>query len=119
MDRITLRGIDVWAHHGVLPEERERGQRFVIDVAIEADLTSAAKSDDLWETVDYAVIAEDVVGAATGGPYELIERVAEVVSDAVLQHGRVLAVDVTVTKPDAPLSVRLAEVSVTLRRERA
>jgi 7,8-dihydroneopterin aldolase/epimerase/oxygenase len=118
VDHITLRGIDVWAHHGVLPEERERGQRFVIDVAIEADLAAAAQSDDLWETVDYAVIAQDVVTAASGGPYELIERVALVVSEAVLRHDRVRAVEVTVSKPNAPLSVPLADVSVTLRRER-
>ncbi len=118
MDRIELRGLEVWAHHGVHPDERQRGQRFVLDLRVEADLSIAGASDDLSDTVDYRALAETVAEAATGGPHQLLETVADRVAAAVLADPRARAVEVTVTKPDAPLRVRVAHASVTLRRER-
>ncbi len=53
MDRISVTGIEVFAHHGVLPHERELGQRFVVDLALELDLAPAAASDDVADTVHY------------------------------------------------------------------
>ena len=117
-DRITLAGIEVWAHHGVLDHEVEQGQPFRIDVTVEGDLAGAASADDLDATVDYRWLADAVTTAATGGPYRIIERVAGAVAEAVLEHPRVDAVEVTVHKPRAPLPVPLADVSVTVRRER-
>ena len=117
-DRITLAGIEVWAHHGVLDHEVEQGQPFRIDIAVETDLEAASLTDDLDETVDYRWLADAVTTAATGGPYRIIERVAGAVAEALLEHPRVAAVEVTVHKPRAPLPVSLADVSVTLRRER-
>lgn len=118
MDRIAIDGIEVFAHHGVLPQEREQGQRFLIDVTVELDLTGPAASDDLYDTVDYAALSERVHRAASGGPYDLIERVAGAVLDACFEEHRVRAAEVTVHKPDAPVPVPVRDLSVTLRRER-
>jgi dihydroneopterin aldolase len=118
MDRINLHGIEVWARHGVLPEERERGQPFVVHVTLELDLAAAGATDDLASTVDYSVLAADVATAASGGPHRLLETVAGRVLDVVLARDRVQAGEVTVEKPHAPLPVPAAGVSVTLRRER-
>ncbi|MBW3577730.1 MAG: dihydroneopterin aldolase [Actinobacteria bacterium] len=118
MDRITLHGIEVWAHHGIRPDERRSGQPFVVDVTVDLDLSAAAVSDDLSDTVDYATVASDVAAAAAGGPYHLLESVAGRILDAVLGHRRVAAAEVTVNKPHAPLPVPAAGVSVTLRRTR-
>ena len=118
MATIDLRGIEVWAHHGVLPEEREHGQPFRIDVRLELDIAAAARSDDLGATVDYRDVAVAVRDAATGGPYQLIETVAARVADACLAQPLVTAAEVTVHKPEVELAVPTAGVSVTLRRER-
>lgn len=118
MDRISLCGVRVWAHHGVAADERRRGQPFLVDVTVETDLSAAAGSDDLDDTVDYAALARQVAAAAGGGQHRLIESVAADVLDAVLDDRRVAAAEVTVHKPRAPLEVEVDDVAVTLRRER-
>ncbi len=118
MDRITLTGIEVVAHHGALPHEREHGQRFVVDAVLEVDLAHAARSDDLADTVDYGGLAQRIAGLAAGEPVDLIEALAGRIADACLEDGRITAVEVTVHKPSAPVGVVARDVAVTLRRER-
>lgn len=118
MDRITVTGLEVFAHHGVLPHEREYGQRFVLDLALELDLTEAGTRDDLAATVDYGTLAGDVAALVAADPADLIETVAERVAVRCLADARVRAVEVTVHKPAAPLPVVAREVAVTIRRER-
>jgi 7,8-dihydroneopterin aldolase/epimerase/oxygenase len=118
VDRISLEGIEVFAYHGVLDHERELGQRFVIDAHLELDLAAAAASDDLAETVDYGTLAGDLAAAATGERCDLLEALAGRLLDRCLADDRVVAAEVTVHKPAAPLPVVAREVSVTLRRER-
>ncbi|MEX2503792.1 MAG: dihydroneopterin aldolase [Egicoccus sp.] len=116
MDRITLTGIEVFGRHGVLPHEREYGQRFVVDTVLELDLAAAAASDDLADTVDYGRLSGDIAAIVAGEPFDLIERLAGEIADRCLLDARVQAVEVTVHKPSAPLPVVAAEVAVTVRR---
>lgn len=118
MDSIHIAGIEVWAHHGVLPHETEIGQRFVVDVGLEVDLAAAASSDHLADTVDYGALAQQVHDVVAGGPHQLIEAVAGRVLDVCLTDPKVTAATVTVHKPYAPLPVTAREVAVTLRRSR-
>jgi dihydroneopterin aldolase len=119
VDTISLEGIGVWAHHGVLAHEEELGQRYLVDVTIHVDLTAAAGSDDLADTVDYGTLAALVVETSTRPRAQLIESVAGRVAEAVLDHDRrIAAVDVTVHKPTAPLTVPVRDVSVRLTRSR-
>ena len=118
MDEIRIQGIEVFAHHGVLPHEREIGQRFVIDVTLSIDLRDAARTDDLAATVDYGQLSADVAHLVTNEPYDLIETVADRVAGLCLRDVRVAHVEVTVHKPSAPLPVVAEEVSVTVRRGR-
>jgi dihydroneopterin aldolase len=118
MDRVTIAGLVVHAHHGVFAEEKQRGQRFVIDVSLDLDLRAAAASDALSDTVDYGTLAERVAGVATEGSHDLIETVAGRILDVCLEDHRVELAEVTVHKPNAPVSVEVDEVRVTMRRER-
>jgi 7,8-dihydroneopterin aldolase/epimerase/oxygenase len=118
LDRIRVTGIEVFAHHGVLPHERELGQRFVVDLELELDLAPAAASDDVRDTVHYGELAADVAALVAGEPVDLIETVAERVALRCLADERVVAAEVTVHKPAAPLPVVAAEVAVTVRRGR-
>lgn len=117
-DRITLTGVRVRAHHGVFDFEREQGQEFVIDVAVAVDLAAAASGDDLGRTVHYGELAEAVVEAVRRDPVDLIETVAERVAAVALAYAAVEEVEVTVHKPEAPISVPFADVSVTIVRSR-
>ena len=118
-DRITLTGVRVRAHHGVYDFEREQGQEFVIDVSVAVDLSAAASGDDLGATVHYGELAEAVVAAVERDPVDLIETVAERVAAVALAYPAVDEVEVTVHKPEAPISVPFTDVAVTIVRGRA
>ena len=118
-DRITLTGVRVRAHHGVFDFEREQGQEFVIDVAVAVDLAGASSGDDLARTVHYGELAEAVADAVRRDPVDLIETVAERVAAVALGYPAVEEVEVTVHKPEAPISVPFADVAVTIVRGRA
>ena len=115
---IHIRGLEVRGNHGVLPEERVLGQRFVIDIAMEMSSLAACDSDALADTVDYAAVTDDVAAIVAGEPVDLIERLARLIADRVLAEPLVQAVTVTVGKPQAPVAHVVDDVAVTLRLER-
>lgn len=117
-DRITLTGLEVYAHHGVFEHEREQGQLFIIDLTAWVDLSRAALSDELARTVNYADLANEVVAAVATDPVDLIETVAQRIADVALAHEAISRVEVTVHKPQAPLEITFADVAVTIERAR-
>ncbi|MCP2235500.1 dihydroneopterin aldolase [Prauserella halophila] len=117
-DRITLTGLRVFGRHGVFDHEKRDGQEFVVDITAWLDLTRAAASDELSETLHYgelAQLAADIVG---GEPCDLIEAVAGRIADEVMRDERLSAVEVTVHKPTAPIPLTFADVAVTVARQR-
>jgi dihydroneopterin aldolase len=119
MDEITLTGLRATGFHGVLDHERRDGQIFVIDVSVHVDVAAVAAEDDLDRTVDYGVLASEIVAAVERDPVNLIETVAERVANVALAHPQARFVKVTVHKPDAPISVPFDDVSVTIWRDTA
>jgi dihydroneopterin aldolase len=117
-DSVELTGLRVFAFHGVLEEEREAGQEFVIDVKLSLDLGPAASSDDVAQTIHYGELAEAIAAAVQRDPVNLIETVAQRIVDLVLAFPLVMLVTVTVHKPSAPIAVPFDDVSVTLTRGR-
>jgi dihydroneopterin aldolase len=117
-DRIVLRGIEVFGHHGVLPHEQTLGQAFTVDAELELDLAPAGASDLLADTVDYGALSADLAAVVRDERYDLIERLAARLADVCLDRALVDAVTITVHKPHAPVPVALADVAVVLRRTR-
>jgi len=118
-DRIEIRDLRVIGTHGVLPEEQDRPQPFAVDITAWVDMTAAQQSDDLADTVDYGAIAGRIVGLIEGEPVNLIETLAERIAAVCLAEPAVRAAEVTVHKPDAPISVPFDDVTVTIRRRAA
>lgn len=103
-DRIFLEGLVFYAYHGVHPEEKKLGQRFVVDIAMSRDLRAAGTTDDLTQTTSYSEVYRQAREIAEGGPYDLIETVAEKIAAAVLAtHTEVRDIRVTVRKPEVPI----------------
>ncbi len=117
-DRIALTGLRVPGRHGVYDFEREQGQDFVVDVVLEIDTRPAATSDDVADTVHYGELATNLAQVVGGEPVNLLETLAARLADVCLADKRVLAADVTVHKPQAPIPLTFHDVSVTIRRER-
>ena len=116
LDRVMLTGLRVRGHHGVLPAERRDGQDFVVDAVLHVDLRRAGASDALADTVDYGALAEHLAAVVSGEPVDLIEALAERLATACLSDRRVVRVEVTVHKPQAPLAITFADVCVTVVR---
>ena len=118
MDRIAIRGLRVFAYHGVLDSERTGGQNFLIDVTVHLDTREAAAADDLTRTLDYGDLALAVHQRVSEERWNLIERVAQRVAELALENPAVERVEVTVRKPEAPIPLQFDEVSVSITRSR-
>ena len=120
-DRLSLLGMRFRARHGVLPQEKVEAQPFEVDVILHADLSRAAETDALDDTVDYAALHELVGALVTGPAFDLIEGLAGAIARAVLaatDPALVEAVEVRVRKPEAPLDGELDTVEAALLRRR-
>lgn len=117
-DRIELRGLRIRGHHGVFDHERADGQDFLVDVVLWLDLSAAAASDDLADTVDYGTLAQTVADIVSGEPRNLIETVGAEIADRVMADQRISACEVTVHKPSAPIPLTFDDVAVITRRSR-
>ncbi|NHU85626.1 dihydroneopterin aldolase [Kocuria sp. JC486] len=118
-DRIALTGIKGFGHHGVLEEEKRNGQPFVVDAVLHLDLAPAARTDELTETVHYGEIAELIHAEIESKPVDLIETLADRTARLILErYPAIQLVELTVNKPQAPITVPFGNVAVTVTRER-
>jgi 7,8-dihydroneopterin aldolase/epimerase/oxygenase len=101
----------------VRPEERALGNDFVADVTVELDLGPPGRSDRLEDTVDYAVVADQVVATAKGERH-LVEHLAEDIAAAILEAHPVDLVEVALTKTHPPAPAIGGGVTVVIRRAR-
>jgi len=99
-DRLILRGLMFHGFHGVKPEERKLGQKFLIDVDAWMDLRPAGKSDNLSDTISYTDIYRIARDVVEGSPQNLLESVAELIASMTLtKFPRIMAVRIKVGKP--------------------
>lgn len=118
-DELAVLGIECFGHHGVFEFERRQGQVFVIDLVLGIDTRPAAASDDLRDTADYGSLVAQVKAAVEKDPVDLIETLAQRISDVCLLDDRVEWARVTVHKPDAPIEATFSDVALTITRKRA
>lgn len=113
---IRLKNIQVYAYHGAHAHEREHGARFEIDVELEAELDTAAKSDDLSSTIDYVTIQKSVVEISTSKRFHLLEALANSIATDLLEQFPAREVIVRVRKPGVSAGVVLDTVEVECRK---
>ena len=119
MDKISIKGLKLFAYHGVNPEEKENGQNFVIDLDYYVNIARACQMDTLDDTVSYAKVVQTIRRVFTAEKYDLIERAAQVIADAVLDEFEdIFKVEITLKKPEAPISAEFDYVAVSIMRER-
>ncbi len=116
---IDIVGLVLFARHGVGEEEARLGQRFVLDIRLEAEVTEAVKHDRLVDTVDYGEVVAVTESIFRGKRFYLIEAAAAHVASGILAHfPAVLSARVTVKKPSAPISAVFDYVATTVERRR-
>ena len=117
-DKIILHGLRFYGYHGVLPQERDLGQWFEIDLELTTDLSAAGAHDDLTLTVDYSAVYAALKAIAEGPPFALIETLADRMLRACFHFPGVEQVAILVKKPQAPIPGPMAYCAVSLCRNR-
>lgn len=119
MDIIKIKGLKLFAYHGVNPEEKEDGQNFVFDIDLYVNINKACASDDVNDTVSYAKVIKTVRRVFTETKYDLLEKCAQVVFDAIFEeYPDVQKVEITLKKPEAPMKADFEYVAVNIVRTR-
>ena len=117
MDRILLEGMSFQGRHGVRPAERERPQEFKVDIELDCDLSEPGKSDRIEDTVDYRQVRSIAKEVIEGESQKLIERLAALIADRVLQLQRVAGVSVRISKrPESMQPIVAAAVRINRTR---
>lgn len=120
MEKIIIKGLKLFAYHGVNPEEKIDGQNFILDITAELDVKKARLSDNVDHTVSYAKIIKTVKAVFTEKSYNLIETAANKVGMAIMQeYPKLRSVTVLLKKPEAPINADFDYVAVedTITRE--
>jgi len=116
MDRVILNGIHCRIRTGIAPEERLEPQDCLVDVELEYDLSRAARSDDLRDSLDYSRVFECVQTLAGAGEYSLLERFAGRLEAEIRSRMRCGAVVIRVKKLRPPLAGAVDYAAVEIRR---
>jgi dihydroneopterin aldolase len=118
-DRILVRDLQVFARHGLLPEEKALGQRFAVDITAFLDLAQAGRTDDLARSVSYVDLIETATTTLTRQRFDLIEAAAEAVAVALLAgFPAIERVAIELRKPGAPIDAVFGHVGVAIERSR-
>lgn len=116
--RVALEGLEFHAYHGVYPHERESGNWFEVDIAVDTDFTEAAEHDDLMGTINYETLFR-IVKEEMGKPSKLLETVAGKIADDVLKAlPAAKAVELKISKLNPPIGGKCRRATVSLIRKR-
>jgi len=119
MDKISIKNLEIFAKHGVYPEESSLGQKFIVSAELFIDLRSAGKSDELEETLDYGKICLVMKNFVEKNIFKLIETVAEKLAEKLLiENPNIKKVKLEIKKPWAPVAMHLETVAVEIERSR-
>lgn len=119
-DKLVLRGLQFFGFHGVKPEEKKLGQKFMVDVDAWLDLSVAGQTDNIHDSVSYTDIYRIAKEAVEGSSQNLLESVAHLIANTtLLKFPQISAVRVMVGKPHVavPGPVDYLGVEITRRRK--
>lgn len=117
-DRIKITDLEVFANHGVFPEENKLGQKFLVSAVLYTDTRKAGKTDDLTASIHYGEVSAFITKYMKEHTYQLLERVAETLAEEMLKSiSGLCKIDLEIKKPWAPVGLPLKTVSVKISRE--
>ena len=116
--KISLEGLEFFAHHGFYKEEQKIGNKFAVDISIVTDLTGAAEHDELEETINYETLYR-IIGHVMKKPTKLLEHIGKMIIDTIfIEFPKVNSIEVKVSKYNPPVGGICHKASVTLSESR-
>ena len=117
MDEIRIDNLEVYAFHGVYPEEKEKGQKFFVNAILYLNTRTAGIADDLSLSVDYGAVCHKLTDWMKEKKHDLLEAVAEELAKRLLlEYSELREVSVEIRKPQAPIGLPFESVSVKIQR---
>jgi dihydroneopterin aldolase/2-amino-4-hydroxy-6-hydroxymethyldihydropteridine diphosphokinase len=98
---LYIKDLIIEARHGVHDYEKRTPQRFQVSVELTLDLTGAAHSDNLDDSLDWSLLRDEITGIVRDNSFNLMERLAQVIAEAMLEHQGVKEAIVTIDKLNA------------------
>ena len=117
MDKIRIENLELYAYHGVFPEENKLGQTFIVSASLYVDTIKAAQNDDLSQSVNYGEVCQFIKRWMDAHTVKLIETVADTLAREILRAFPLIKrIELEVKKPNAPVPLPFDYVSVTVER---
>ena len=117
-DKIKIQNLEVFANHGVFPEENVLGQKFVVSAELYTDTRKAGQTDELTASIHYGEVSAFIDRYLKEHTFQLLERVAESLAEELLMQTKGLQkIRLEIKKPWAPVALPLETVSVEIERE--
>lgn len=116
-DKIKITDLEVFANHGVFPEENVLGQKFLVSATLYTDTRRAGLTDDLNASIHYGEVSAFIDRYLREHTFKLLERTAEALTEELLLHTNGLdKILLEIKKPWAPVKLPLKTVSVEIER---
>jgi dihydroneopterin aldolase len=118
LDKLLVEDVRFWGQHGLTKAEQAVGAWFSVDAELAVDLRPAALSDDVATSVDYGQVMQRIVEIGTKNRVNLLERLAGLISEAILREFPTAEVRVRVRKLTPPLGGLVGVPAVEVIRQR-
>ncbi|MFT6071780.1 MAG: dihydroneopterin aldolase [Alphaproteobacteria bacterium] len=119
-DKVSLRNIHVFAHHGVFPEEAKLGQKFIISVDFLADLSKICTSDNISDGFCYGDMTQKIVAFCQNNRFNTLEALSHALGKYLLFINKITeTVNIKIEKPNAPIKYHVETVIVEITRKRS
>ena len=117
MDKIHIKNLEVFARHGVFPEENALGQKFVVSAVLYTSTREAGRADDLAKSIHYGEVSRFITEFMEQNTFQLLETAAErLAEELLLNTERLEKIRLEIKKPWAPVGLPLETVSVEIER---
>lgn len=119
MGKIYIKGLRIYAYHGMEEHEKENGQTFEMDITLGLDLSEACISDRLDKSTSYARVIQTINKTMLSEKNNLIERAAKRVIDALFEkYERIQSIQILLKKPYAPINEDFDWIAVEISEKR-
>lgn len=119
MDKIKIQELEVFANHGVFPEENILGQKFLVSADLYTSTRKAGRTDDLTASVHYGEVSALIDSYLKEHTFKLLESAAEHLAEEILiKYPTVRKIRLEIKKPWAPVHLPMKTVSVEITRAR-
>lgn len=117
MDKIEIRDLEIFANHGVFPEETALGQKFVVSAVMYTETRPAGLTDELSASINYGEVSHMITDFLQKNTYKLLEAAVENLAETLLLSLPLLKeITLRIEKPWAPVGLPLKTVAVEITR---